>query len=148
MRVLIWMALFSSLGLLYGEAQAARKVYEPPIRGVIFHSCYDGDTCTVSLPGVHPLFGERIDVRIAGIDTPEIRGRCLQEKALAISARELVNEALAHAGQIVLEDLGRDKYFRVLARVMADGQDLGAELLRLGLAVPYNGGIKTKDWCS
>lgn len=133
--------------LIYGEAQAARKVYEPPIRGVIFHRCYDGDTCTVSLPGVHPLFGERIDVRIAGIDTPEIKGKCEHEKALARSARDLVNETLATASNIDLEDLGRDKYFRIGARVMADGQDLGAELLRLRLAVIYNGGTKTAPWC-
>src|SRR3990167_1058007 len=138
MRGLICSAfLVFAVLLLYGEVQAARKVYEPPIRGVVFHHCYDGDTCTVSLPGIHPLFGERIDVRIAGIDTPEIRGRCPQEKAKALSARELVNEALARAGQIDLEDLGRDKYFRIGARVMADGQDVGVELLQLGLAVIY-----------
>jgi endonuclease YncB( thermonuclease family) len=37
---------------------------------VIYHRCYDGDTCTFTLPGVHPLFGEKISVRIAGLDTP------------------------------------------------------------------------------
>ena len=147
-RSLIAAAMVVLAGLLlYGEAQAARKVYEPPIRGVIFHRCYDGDTCTVSLPGVHPLFGERIDVRIAGVDTPEIKGKCAREKELAIQARDLVNGMLAHASTIDLEDLGRDKYFRIGARVIADGQDLGADLLRLRLAVIYNGGTKTATWC-
>lgn len=133
--------------LIHGEAQAARKIYEPPIRGVIFHSCYDGDTCTVSLPGTHRLFGDHISVRLDGIDTPEIKGKCAREKALARSARDLVNSRLANASTIDLEDLGRDKYFRIGARVMADGRDVGAELLRLGLAVPYNGGTKIQDWC-
>ena len=56
---------------------------------VTYHRCYDGDTCVVSLPDVHPLFGEKISVRIAGIDTPEIRGKCDQEKALAKEARDV-----------------------------------------------------------
>lgn len=133
--------------LIYGEARAARKIYEPPIRGVIFHSCYDGDTCTMSLPGTHALFGDHISIRLDGIDTPEIKGKCAREKSMAVAARNLVNRRLAAASTIDLEDLGRDKYFRIGARVMADGQDLGAELLRLGLAVPYNGGTKIQDWC-
>lgn len=145
--VIIILSLLAG-ALLYGEAQASRKIYEPPIRGVIFHHCYDGDTCTVSLPGVHPLFGDRIDVRIAGIDTPEIKGKCAREKELARSARDLVNGRLSHAARIDLEDLGRDKYFRIGARVVADGQDLGVELLRLGLAVSYFGGHKEGGWCS
>ena len=40
---------------------------------VQYHRCYDGDTCTFTLPGIHPLFGEKIGIRIAGIDTPEIK---------------------------------------------------------------------------
>lgn len=130
-----------------GEAAATRQIYEPPILGVIFHSCYDGDTCTVSLPGVHALFGDHIQVRIAGIDTPEIRGKCGREKELARSARNLVNERLTQARIIDLEDLGRDKYFRVLARIISDGRDLSADLLAAGLARPYHGGRKPL-WCS
>ena len=33
---------------------------------VTYHRCYDGDTCTFTIPDVHPLFGEKINVRIAG----------------------------------------------------------------------------------
>jgi hypothetical protein len=35
-----------------------------------------------------------------------------------------------------------DKYFRILARVMVDGNDLGAELIKYGLAKPYGGETK------
>ena len=31
-------------------------------QSVIFHSCYDGDTCTFTIPGVHPLLGDKIKV--------------------------------------------------------------------------------------
>ncbi len=27
---------------------------------VVYHTCYDGDTCMVSLPGIHALFGDHI----------------------------------------------------------------------------------------
>ena len=30
---------------------------------VTYHRCYDGDTCTVTIPGLPPLFGEQIGVR-------------------------------------------------------------------------------------
>ena len=43
-------------------------------KNVTYHRCYDGDTYTFTLPGIHPLFGEKISVRITGIDTPEIKG--------------------------------------------------------------------------
>ncbi len=58
----------------------------------------------VSIPGVHPLFGEKISVRLAGIDTPEINGKCDQEKALAEKARDLVRGILPTARSIDLID--------------------------------------------
>ena len=39
---------------------------------VTYHRCYDGDTCTFTIPGVHPLFGEKISVRIAVMETAEV----------------------------------------------------------------------------
>ena len=41
-----------------------------------------------------------------------------------------------------------DKYFRVLTELVADGEELRDLSLKHGLAVPYNGGTKTKDWCA
>lgn len=114
----------------------------------VYHTCYDGDTCMMSLPGIHPLFGDHIPVRLAGIDTPEMKGHCEREKQLARQARDLVRSALSKAGAILLRKASRDKYFRIDARVMADGQDLSETLISQGFAVPYNGGTKTKDWCA
>ena len=36
---------------------------------VEFISCYDGDTCRFNIPGVHPIIGKNISVRLDGIDT-------------------------------------------------------------------------------
>jgi endonuclease YncB( thermonuclease family) len=78
---------------------------------VTYHRCYDGDTCTFTLPGIHPLFGEKISVRIAGIDTPEIRGKCDQEKTLVKEARDVVRGILQKAHRINLLEAERGKYF-------------------------------------
>lgn len=48
----------------------------------VYHTCYDGDTCMMSLPGIHPLFGDHIPVRLAGIDTPEMKGQCERGEAI------------------------------------------------------------------
>lgn len=113
----------------------------------VYHTCYDGDTCMMSLPGIHPLFGDHISIRLAGIDTPEMKGRCDEESQLARKARDLVRSILSQARVIRLSKASRDKYFRIDARVQADGQDLSEVLIDQGLAVPYDGGTKTKNWC-
>jgi hypothetical protein len=39
---------------------------------VSYHTCYDGDTCMVSLPGVHPFFGDHILIRFDGIERSRV----------------------------------------------------------------------------
>ncbi len=41
----------------------------------------------------------------------------------------------------------RGKYFRIVGRLIADGVDISDLLIQRHLAVLYDGGIKTKDWC-
>jgi len=114
---------------------------------VTYHRCYDGDTCTFTIQDVHSLFGEKINVRIAGIDTPEIKGKCQKETALAMQARNLVRRMLGQARRIDLLDVERGKYFRIVARVVADGKDVGQTMIDRGMAVEYDGGTKVKEWC-
>jgi len=114
---------------------------------VTYHTCYDGDTCKVTIAGLPEVFGDHISIRLKGIDTPEIRGKCSKEKALAKIARDMVRTRLEQAKQIDVIDAERGKYFRLVARLEADGVDLSALLIQKGLAVPYVGGTKVKDWC-
>ena len=118
------------------------------IEGIVYIGNYDGDTMRVDIPGVHPLFGANIPVRFRGIDTPEIRADCRTEKKMALDAKERVNRLLEKAKHITLRETGRDKYFRIVARVVADGVDVGSMLLKEGLAVPYDGGRKDNAWCT
>lgn len=66
---------------------------------------------------------------------------------MAQEAKKLLNQMLKEADRIDLVEVGRGKYFRILASVVADGKDLAAILLEKGLAVRYGGGRKTKSWC-
>ena len=91
-------------------------------------------------------------VRLDGIDAPELRGRCEQERALARRAADFVAGKVmseAGAGTLVrLHEVRYGKYARrVVARVeMEDGEDLAQALLDAGLARPYDGGRRA-SWC-
>ena len=114
---------------------------------VTYHTCYDGDTCKVTIAGLPEVFGDHISIRLKGIDTPEIRGTCSKEKALAKIARDMVRTRLEQARRVDVKDAERGKYFRLVARLEADGVDLSALLIEKGLAVLYDGGTKVKNWC-
>ena len=109
-------------------------------------SVYDGDTFRVDIDSLPPIVGKNIPIRLNGVDTPEIRGKCKYEKDLAIKARDFVRNKLANAKEIKLNNLQRGKYFRVVANVMVDGVSLEQELLDNELAYKYTGGKKS-SWC-
>jgi micrococcal nuclease len=110
-------------------------------------SVYDGDTFRVDIDSLPPIVGKNIPIRLNGIDTPEIRGKCQYEKDLALKARDFVRNKLANAKEIKLTKLQRGKYFRVVADVMIDGVSLEQELLENKLAYKYTGGKKS-SWCN
>jgi endonuclease YncB( thermonuclease family) len=91
-------------------------------------------------------------VRLSGVDTPELNGKCDREKELAKKAKEYVEKLFAGADKIKISSIRPDKYGdRVLANVIftVNGQDknLAKELKSVGLAVDYQGKTKTHDWC-
>lgn len=107
---------------------------------------YDGDTITVRA-WIWPRQSVETSVRLAGIDAPELRGRCESEKQAARAARDRLHALLSQAQRIELHDIELDKYGgRVLARVVADGQDMAALLTGEGHARPYAGDTR-KGWC-
>ena len=130
------------------------------IRGVVFRGNHDGDTFTAELwpeghqPAVLGSFEvfRVINVRLAGIDTPERKPKCkdpaeaLRLQGISKQADSFTFEKLAQAQRIDLLGVRRGKYFRIVATVMYDGKDLGAELLAAGLAKPMNGSRRPK-WC-
>jgi len=108
-------------------------------------SVYDGDTFTVnSYPWPGMII--RVSVRVNGIDTPEIRGKCLAEKTLAIKARNRAKELLSD--EVYLVDIKRGKYAgRIVADVyLKSGKNLAEVLIKEELGREYDG-KKRKSWC-
>jgi micrococcal nuclease len=108
--------------------------------------CYDGDTCYVTAT-VLPESLQKMSVRILGIDTPEIRGECDEEKALAKQGKVFANDLFKAAKLIEYRDLEWDKYGgRILSNVYLDGELYSKKIIDAGLARPYFGD-KKETWC-
>lgn len=109
-------------------------------------SIYDGDTFTANVPGWPDIVGHRIGVRVKGVDTPEMRGKCQAEKEAARRAKQFTVALLRNATVVDLQRIERGKYFRLLAEVWVDGKRLDRLLTEAGLGYAYYGGTR-KDWC-
>lgn len=137
------LSMFASL-LAVSGALAAEEVAGPVQADVV--RVIDGDTIEIS---AQVWLGLRLTshVRIRGIDTPELRGECASEKAMAAQARDRLTR-LAGAS-ISIAHIADDKYAgRVIAdAAAADGTDLRDAMLASGLARPYDGGTRG-DWCA
>jgi endonuclease YncB( thermonuclease family) len=140
MKILVLMFF----ALVAHSSQAAPQYGTVTVSKVI--SVYDGDTFRVNIDSLPPIVGKNIPIRVNGVDTPEIRGKCQYEKNLALKARDFVRVKLANAKEIKLTNLQRGKYFRVVANVVVDGVSLEQELLDNKLAYSYDGGRKL-SWC-
>lgn len=107
-------------------------------------SVYDGDSFKVNIKGYPPIIGNNMGIRIAGIDTAEMRDKRPKIKKLAREARQFALTRLKNGNVIVLKNIKRGKYFRIVAQVFIDGKNLGRELIDAGLAKRYGGGKKAK----
>ena len=115
--------------------------------GVEFVKVHDGDTLIINLPALPPVFGHHLGVRLRGIDTPELHGKCEAEARKARAARDYVIQRLSQAKAVALKDPARDKYFRLDVTVMVDGVNLNQDLIQRGYARPYTG-QRRQGWCS
>lgn len=109
----------------------------------------DGDTVEIENPNPPKEFLQN-KARLANIDTPESRrqdAKCEKEVALGLKAKKFTQEFFSKKGEIIIEYFGTEKYGRYLVAIKKDGKDLAEELVRAGLAVFYDGGIKVKNWC-
>ena len=108
-------------------------------------SVTDGDTFKARVE-VWPSVEVVTSIRIVGIDTPELKGKCVAERALAVKAKARLEEILK-GKEILIAEVKPDKYSgRYDAYVTADREDVGGILLEEGLARPYTGGPRG-SWC-
>lgn len=124
----------------------AAEVLAGPVPATVLE-VVDGDTITVR---ARIWLGQAIEtrVRLAGIDTPELRGACATERNLAARARDRLAEQLS-GRRVTLTEIRHGTYAgRVVATVSADGTpDVGRALLDAGLARAYAGRGRRPDWC-
>ena len=106
----------------------------------------DGDTFEARVH-VWPGIDITTKVRLRGIDAPELRARCPDERIKAEAARDAL-AAMLNEGDLTVLRVGLDKYG---GRVLADAAtrsvpDISTAMLATGLARPYGGG-KRQSWC-
>lgn len=141
MRHLFFVILLIALSC---PAQAKETLNGPIIADVI--RVIDGDTFDVR---AKIWIGQYIEtrVRLNGIDTPELRGKCDSEKQKAEKAKAIL-ESLILNKSVYLDDIHGGKYAgRVIANARTDkGIDLSSQIIRQGYARKYDGGMRS-GWC-
>ena len=122
-----------------GEACEAlsRKSNKPEIGQIIIKDCYDGDTCTSTE-------GEKI--RLACIDTPEIKGKRAKPNE-AIAAKNFLNEIIK-GEKVSIRRVTEDKYGRTVGELSFNGENLQQLLVQKGHAEIYKKYSKPCKWAS
>ena len=106
------------------------EYYKDEIKDFTIVKVRDGDTFIINIPNIPDVFGKYIAVRIRGIDTPELNDKREEIKAIAIKAKEELEKLLNSGKKIILYNLGRDKYFRLLASVKVDNVDVAEYMIK------------------
>ena len=137
---------------------------------------YDGDTITdvqilicktcdleTPFPGMivegDNIYRE-VNIRINGIDTPEMQPRKadhetealrLREKKLAELARDYLRSLIKNATDIQIRNLQPDKYYgRIVADVLIKDKDeyynVAERMIKCGFAIAYDSGTKEKGY--
>lgn len=122
------------------------KMYIPDIHYGKVIKVYDGDTITIatqlyngSLVPKKEMY--KFNVRLSGIDTPEIKTSNVVEQKLAVLARDALSNIIM--GKVVrLEDISHDKYGRLLCNVFIDDMNISKWMIEHEYAMVYNGGTK------
>ncbi len=106
---------------------------------------HDGDTIKVDVDLGFSMSLKNLKVRLTGIDTAEMTSKDPELKKKAVAARDWLREKCTGA-DLFLESAGQDKYGRWLGKVyLQNGLCLNEELVKLGLAVSYDGGKKHQE---
>jgi endonuclease YncB( thermonuclease family) len=106
----------------------------------------DGDTFEARVQ-VWPGIAITTKVRLRGVDTPELKARCPQERAKAEAARAKL-AALLSDGGVELSRVGLDKFGGRIdaAAATRSTPDVSAAILQAGLGRSYAGG-RREGWC-
>jgi micrococcal nuclease len=104
---------------------------------------YDGDTvhAVFSIPNSSTIY--KYKLRLAHIDTPELKSKNKNEVKKAIEAKKIVEDFILNK-IVYLELEGEDKYGRILANIYINNINLNQYLIDNKYAYRYEGGTKIK----
>ena len=123
----LYAALFVVALLLIKAARSAELVQ--------VRSCYDGDTCTLNT-------GEK--VRLACIDTPELRGK-RADPVPATIARDYLRSLVVNK-PVTLNRITKDRYGRTVGELYVGRLNVQQELVRTGHAEIYRRYAHQCNW--
>ena len=102
---------------------------------VTIQNCYDGDTCTTTE-------GEKI--RLACIDTPELRGK-KADPIPAKAARNYLNDLVA-GSTVTIRRITKDRYGRTVAELSKGPMNIQEHLVEKGFASIYERYSSQCEW--
>jgi endonuclease YncB( thermonuclease family) len=104
---------------------------DPTVSKVI--EVIQGDKFIVEIAEPHELAGTNINLNLRNIDAPDAVRSCPKQLELGIKVKDIVAQKLSDASSIKLKNF-RKTSKAVIADVIIDGKDLGAELIGKGYA--------------
>ena len=96
---------------------------------------YDGDTITVDIDLGMSTWKKNVKLRLARVDTPEIRG---EEREQGLQVRDYVRDLILNR-EVTIKTFkdATGKYGRYIAEVVVDGLNVNDHLIEQGMAVEY-----------
>jgi micrococcal nuclease len=105
----------------------------------------DGDTIVADIDVGFGFKTSKTKIRLAGIDAGETKSKDAVIKEKGEKAKEWL-KSLVEGKEIYVESQGVDKYGRVLGKIFTlEGSCCNEELIKLGLALAYDGGTKHQE---
>lgn len=109
---------------------------------------YDGDTIWVAAEHQGKMY--KFNIRVYGVDCPEMKGGTEETRAQAEKAKEFtINRIFNHivnieimTGKVIDGKEIKDPYGRLIAKVFIDGRDLANELIVYGHGIKCFGSRK------
>ena len=91
-----------------------------------------------------------LKMRIAGIDTPEIKQTCEMEQGKLIDCGFLTKDYLqklleSEPGDLIIKPIGVDYYQRILIRLFKGGTDIGKKMVEDGMSYSYDSTYKIEE---
>ena len=137
-----WLVLlcFLSMASVVSASEYGPYVLAAPI-------ATDGDTLRGDV-NIWPDLSVDAAIRVAGVDTPELKASLPCERALAVTAKKFTDTWILKNHPITISRIKPDKFSGRYDAVVtgSTGDSLAGALIAAGIGRPYSGGAR-QAWC-